>query len=286
MRSIIVRGLRGTSFVLLAMLGHCAPENATQPGGRQATASEPGSTLSLSQLTTAPEVRFQFGVAGELTVSGQGAVSRFPVPEQPRHFQDRAEFVRFAQQHLNALPTTDERSGEQGIRVLARGSGRSYYWNSETEQAVEVRDYVAAFLGGRFGAVWIAGERIALREEAPRVFNVVPITRGRFKLEGLTSLTHAWFYHNVGTDSRDQTTGTKDPSRNLSVNATWQGSGFFQTCGQTVIGQDFATCTISEVFTCNTACRVSCNRGQHALSDTGELFLSPLNVSTAEPSGC
>lgn len=284
--------LRVCGVLGLALLGACAPEATEQVPQLQENNPSAGIEVPVSEasLLAAPEARLEFGEPGVLRVIGQGAFSRFPTPAEPRHFRDRAEFIEFVHTHLNGKPTTDAVTGEKGIELQTTGGGRTYLWDQTSNQAVLVRDFGAAYLGGRFGEFYIGNDRLPLRDERPRELNVVSVSTttssGFFKLEGLTSITHIGFYHNAGTDSRDQSTGAKDPNRSLSVSWTWLGSGFFQTGSQTLIGQDFATGTISEWFTCNSACKITCNRGSHSLTDTMTLFSSPLFTSTSEPSGC
>lgn len=99
---------------------------------------------------------------GHLEIDGSNLNAMLQLPEEPRHFYSADEFVEFAIQELNASVVLDELGIPVGVEGFLTVTDTLLTVDPATHEILEVKDPIAAFLGGQFGYFFIGEEKVCL----------------------------------------------------------------------------------------------------------------------------
>ena len=138
------------------------------------------------------------------------------MPERPREFRSWEAFHEWLVAELNAeLVEGEDRVRRAQLSIIA---GQTVRYDAEREELVEVEDVAEAVVGGTFGYVFVDGALVCTSRTAPcareqsldaeesgrrhHLPNAKRMASNGFEIEGATWITHAFFYHNVGSETR------------------------------------------------------------------------------------
>ncbi len=172
------------------------------------------------------------------------------MPERPREFRSWDELNEWLVAQLNA----EIIEGEDGVRraQLSIIASPAVRYDAQRDELVDVDDVAEAVVGGTFGYVLVDGALVCTSRTAAcaREQSIAPEASGLrhhlpnarrmamngFEIEGATWITHMFFYHNVGSETRQVQGGFQ---------VFTSPCGFFQWCTTTTGTNSLATSLIA-----------------------------------------
>jgi hypothetical protein len=116
-----------------------------------------------------------FGEAGVLLIDAQEPYNFFEPTTDVREFADRAEYLKFLEETVNATLVYDEKGEAVGYDIEVETAGDVVYVNPETGAVEPVEDILGLIVGGTEGYVLIGGDAHCVRPEICGYEDLVPL---------------------------------------------------------------------------------------------------------------